>query len=82
MKMIIKVTNIDIRMCLEASSTFLWDGLFRDINSLHDNEVNEIHEFNLLHGILNLSKLTKYINSHYYPILDGCMSTRRGRAKT
>ena len=40
------------------------------MNSIHDNNVNNIAEVNLLHEILNTSKHTKYISSHYprYPI--------------
>ena len=33
--------------------------IFNDINIVHDNEVNNIYEWNLLHGILNHSKCTK-----------------------
>ena len=50
------------------------------MNLIHDNKENNISEFNLLHNILNLSKLTKNINSSYYPILHGFMNTRRGQA--
>ena len=42
---------------------------------IHDNEVNKIAEFNLLHDILNPSTRTKYINIHYSPVLHGCMNT-------
>ena len=48
---------------------------------IHDNIVNNIAECNLLHGKLNHYKRTKDINSYYYPILHGCMNTRRGKAK-
>ena len=51
------------------------------INDIHDNEVNKIYECNLLHDILNPSKLTKNINSHYSPILHGFMNTIKGKAK-
>ena len=34
------------------------------MNSIHDNEVNNIAECNLLHDILNPSKQAKYTNSH------------------
>ena len=49
------------------------------MNRIHDNKVNNISEYNLLNAILNLSKLTKKIDIHYYPILHGCMDTRRGK---
>ena len=39
------------------------------MNLIHDNKLNNIAEFNLFHDILNPSKHTKSINSHYSPIL-------------
>ena len=48
---------------------------------INDNEVNKIAECNLLHDIINPPKPTKYLNSHYSPILHGCMNTRKGKAK-
>ena len=48
---------------------------------IHDNELKSIAECNLLHDIINPSKRAKNINSHYYPILHGCMNTRKVRAK-
>ena len=48
---------------------------------IHGNKVNKIYECNLLHDILNPPKHTKLLNSHYSPILNGCMNTRKGRAK-
>ena len=50
------------------------------MNIIHDNNVNNVNELNLLHDILNPSKRTKNINSHYCPILDVCMNTRRSGA--
>ena len=38
---------------------------------IHDNEVNNIAECNLLHDIINLPKCARNINSHYSPILHG-----------
>ena len=35
---------------------------------MHDNEVNNIVECNLLHDIINPPKLVKYINIHYYRV--------------
>ena len=51
------------------------------MNCIHKNEVNIISEFSLLHDILNPLKITKHLNSHYSPIIHGCMNTRKGRAK-
>ena len=48
---------------------------------IHENKVNKISEFNLLYDILNPYKRTKLLNSHYYPILHGCMNTQKGKAK-
>ena len=49
------------------------------MNHIHDNEVNNIAECNLLHGILKFSKLPKNMNSHYSPILHVCMNTSKGK---
>ena len=54
--------------------------IFNIMNRIHDNKVNNISEFNLLHYIINPSKHTKNTNINYYPILHGCMNTRRGKA--
>ena len=48
---------------------------------MHDNEVKNIAEFNLLHDIINPPKRAKYIKIHYYPILHGCMNTRGNKSK-
>ena len=45
---------------------------------IYDNEVNNISECNLLHDIINPPKLTKNLNSHYSPIIHGCMNTIKG----
>ena len=55
--------------------------ILNDMNHLHDNKVNNISEWNLLHDIINNSKQTKDINRHHYPIINVCMNTRTGRAK-
>ena len=47
------------------------------MNRIHNNKLNNIVECNLLHDIINLSKRAENINSHYYPILHGCMNTRK-----
>ena len=51
------------------------------MNFMHNNRVNNIAEYNVLHGILNYSKRTKNISSHYYLILHGFMNTHRVNAK-
>ena len=48
---------------------------------IHNNEVNNIAEYNLLHNIINLPKRDKIFNIYYSPILRGCMNTRRSKAK-
>ena len=47
---------------------------------IHNNEVNNIYEYNLLHDISNPPKRAKYTTSHYSPILHGRINTRKGRA--
>ena len=51
------------------------------MNFIHYNKANNITECNLINDILNTSKLNKYINRHYYPILHGCMNTRGRKSK-
>ena len=50
------------------------------MNCMHDNEVNNISEWNLLHDIINPYKLTQNINSRYSTILHGCMNKQYGIA--
>ena len=50
------------------------------MNSIHDDEINNISECNLLHYIINPPKRTKNLNSHYSPILHRCMDTRKGKS--
>ena len=47
----------------------------------HDKEVNKLAEYNLLHDIIIYTKLTGNLNIQYYPILHGCMNTRKGKAR-
>ena len=47
----------------------------------YDKKVHNIAEYNLPHGILNPSKPTKDVNSHYYPFLHVCMNTIKGKEK-
>ena len=51
------------------------------MNSIHNNKVNNIVGRNLLHEILNPSKSTKNVNSHYSPILHGWVDRHKGKAK-
>ena len=51
------------------------------MNCMHENEVNKIAKCNLLHDLLNPSKPTKNINSHYSLIINGFMNTQKIRVK-
>ena len=46
---------------------------------IHDNEVKDISELNLLHDIINPPERAKNINGHYSLILHRCMNTRKWR---
>ena len=48
---------------------------------IHGKKVNKLAECNLLHDIINHPKRTENLNSHYYPIIQGCMNTKNGKAK-
>ena len=48
---------------------------------IHNNKVKKIAECDLQHDIINPCKRTNNLNSHYSPILYGCMNTRKGREK-
>ena len=48
---------------------------------IHNNEVKNIAECNLLYDIINPPKRAKHLNSRYSPIIHICMNTRKGRAK-
>ena len=48
---------------------------------IHDEEVKNIAEYNLLNDIINPPKRAKYINIHYSPILHRSMNTRNGIVK-
>ena len=52
-----------------------------DMMPIHNNEVENIAECNLPHDIINPPKHAKRLNSHYSPIIHGCMNTRKGKAK-
>ena len=46
---------------------------------IYDKYVNKIPECNLLHDIINTLKHIEHLNSHYSPIIHGCMNTRIDR---
>ena len=48
---------------------------------IHNNEAKNIVECNLLHDIINHPKHAKNLNTHYSPILHGCMNTRKGKSQ-
>ena len=48
---------------------------------IHDNELKNIAEYNLLHDIINPPKRAKNMNIHYSPVLHVCMNTIEGREK-
>ena len=48
---------------------------------INDKKVKNIDKWNLLHDIINPPKRTENIDSHYSPILHGCMNIRKGREK-
>ena len=64
--------NANLKIHLVLKIKMIW---FR----IHDNEVNNIPEYNLLHYLINPPKHTKHLNSHYSPILHGCMNTKRAK---
>ena len=43
-------------------------------------KINKLTECNWIHDKLNTNKLTKKLNSHYYPILQECMNIQNGKA--
>ena len=46
-----------------------------DMPRIHNIEVGNIAECNLLHDIISTPRRTKHLNRHYYPVLHGCMNT-------
>ena len=52
-----------------------------DMTRIHNNEVKNIYECNLLHDIINHTKHAKILNNHYSPILHVCMNTRKVKEK-
>ena len=65
---------------LEYESSYVIGNL-NEIIYIQDNEVKNIAECNLLHDIIITPKSTKNINSHYSPIINGCIKIKRGKAK-
>ena len=64
-----------------GTQKYIWDWNPEWYDFIHGNKVNKLAECNLLHDILNLHKRTKLLNSHYSPILQGCMNICKGKAK-
>ena len=48
---------------------------------IHNNEVKNTAEWNLLHDIINLNKCANIFNSHCSPFIHVCMNTRKGKSK-
>ena len=48
---------------------------------MHDNEINNIAECNLLHDIINPTKFTKHLNIHYSTILHVSINTIKVKAR-
>ena len=48
---------------------------------MHNNEVRNIAEWNLLHDVINPPKRAKKLMRHYSPIIHGCMNTIKGKVK-
>ena len=52
-----------------------------DMIHIHEKEVNEIAEYNLVKDIINPPKRANSVDIQYSPMLHGCMNTRHGRVK-
>ena len=48
---------------------------------IHNNKVNDIYKYSLLHDIINPPKRPKNINSHYSHIVHWCINIRKVKAK-
>ena len=57
-----------------------WNPEWYDLYT-HGNKVSKLSGCNLIHDILNNNKFTKILDSNYSPILQGCMSIHKGKAK-
>ena len=51
------------------------------MNHIHNGNVDNIAQCNILHDILSPSEGIKYMNTQYSPIIHGKMNTRWGRSK-
>ena len=51
------------------------------MNCIHDNEVNNIAECNVLHDILNPTICNKNVYRQHCTILKGCTNTRKGKVR-
>ena len=51
------------------------------MKNMHDNDVNNIAVWNLLHNIWNTYNCVKNNNSYYLPSLHGYMNANRGKEK-
>ena len=60
---------------MRLKSKYIYMKSLNGMNHIHDNEVSNTYEYNLLHDILNPSKRAKNINRHNSPILHACMNT-------
>ena len=49
------------------------------MTTIHNNEVMNIYECNLLHDIINPPKRAKILNIHHSTIIHGSLNTGKGR---
>ena len=52
------------------------------MNFIHENKVNKISEWNLLHDIQNHYKRTENFNIYYSPIIHVWMNRRKDRVES
>ena len=70
------------KRAFESKPKIVYDmKILNEINNIHDNEVNNIAEFNLPRDTFSTYKRTKILNINYSPILRGFVNTCRGKAK-
>ena len=80
---LITFINSDVSVLLKAKSKIFMIWRAWMIWILHRKKKgNRIAEYNLLQRTLNSSKLIKYVNSRYSPIIYGYMNKSRGRNKS
>ena len=68
------------KRALEFESSDVIENRYKMIY-IHGYEVKNMPECNLLHDIINPPRRARNINIRYFPILHGCMNTRKGREK-